>query len=615
MERHSIRATCRKTHVWIVIGVLLLTTSAALAQADRTDLLERAAGLRNEDPESALQLLDRALADALPEQLDEDELATVADLLGLRAAILRGRGRYEAAAADARRLVELAERSNDPGQMANAAFLQGSIEAEQGQFAAALDRFHTARRSLEEMDRPLELARMYNAIGLTHNFTGDQARAREYFERAVAAAGEAGDDRAGATYLGNLALTVAGLEGPESALPMLREVLRLGEETGAQTTATMARANLCDQLVLLDEKDEAETTCLAALEEVDRMGEARWQAGIRLALGNLRRRDGRLEEAVDWYRESLTIASESVPTIEDDVLEALIEALADLGRAGEALVLTQRRLALRDEQRETERRELVEELEVRYEVERAEADLDLLRLQSELQTTQIRQRDQLLIALLITLSVVAVASLGTLRSYRVKAGLEQDLALRNRELEKALDHINDLARHDSLTGLFNRRALEELGEREVKRQQRCGEPLSVMLMDVDRFKSINDRHGHTVGDEALQGLAAILRQNLRETDLVGRWGGEEFLCILPGTNLADAERSARRIRSALETVPVLTSSESVRLTLTTGIAAVSGRLDVAIQRADQAMYRGKREGRDTIVVAEPDSSGDAPGAL
>lgn len=469
MERHSIRATCRKTHVWIVIGVLLLTTSAALAQADRTDLLERAAGLRNEDPESALQLLDRALADALPEQLDEDELATVADLLGLRAAILRGRGRYEAAAADARRLVELAERSNDPGQMANAAFLQGSIEAEQGQFAAALDRFHTARRSLEEMDRPLELARMYNAIGLTHNFTGDQARAREYFERAVAAAGEAGDDRAGATYLGNLALTVAGLEGPESALPMLREVLRLGEETGAQTTATMARANLCDQLVLLDEKDEAETTCLAALEEVDRMGEARWQAGIRLALGN-------------------------------------------------------------------------------------------------------------------------------------------------RELEKALDHINDLARHDSLTGLFNRRALEELGEREVKRQQRCGEPLSVMLMDVDRFKSINDRHGHTVGDEALQGLAAILRQNLRETDLVGRWGGEEFLCILPGTNLADAERSARRIRSALETVPVLTSSESVRLTLTTGIAAVSGRLDVAIQRADQAMYSGKREGRDTIVVAEPDSSGDAPGA-
>lgn len=603
MDLHPVTATCRKFLVLAAVIALSLMAFTAIGQTDRFELLEQAKSLRNDNPEAALKLLDQALADQQTDQYSARELVAVAGLLEMRAAMQRGRAQYGAASADAQRLGELAKRSNDPGLAADAAFLQGSIEAEQGQFAAALDRFHAARRRLEGIDRPVELARIFNAIGVTHNFTGDQARAREYFQRAVDVARDAGAQGAAATYLGNLSLAVAELEGPGAAMPMLREVLQLSEESGAETTATMARANLCDQLVKLEQHDEAETTCLAALEEVDRMREARWQAGIRLTLGHLRRDGGRLEEAVDWYREALAIASASVPTIEDEVLASLSEALEDLGQTAEALALARQRLALRDQQRHSERRELVEELEVRYEVERSEADLELLRLQSALQATELQQRNMMLIALLIGLAITLVAAIGAVRSYWITTRLKRDLATRNSELEQAVAEITDLARHDSLTGLFNRRALEELGQHEVKRQQRHREPLSVMLMDVDFFKSINDRFGHAVGDQVLQGLASLLQENLRDTDLLGRWGGEEFLCILPKTDLAEAEHSAHRMQSALAAAPMQADGDTVRLTVTCGIAAVDTRLDEAIQRADQAMYRGKREGRNVIVVA------------
>lgn len=612
MDRDSFLKAWRAPLVVVVVIAVWLIPIGAFSQSDRAEILARAQSLRSSEPEAALQLLEPVLNSLQTERVDVEEADTIAKLLELRVAIQRGRGRYAAASADAQQLAELAERFDDPKLAASAAFLQGSIEAEQGQFAQALDRFHAARRRLEGSGQPRELARILNAIGVTHNFIGDQERAREYYQSALDSARAANDDRMAGTYLGNLALSVAQLEGPAAAVPLLREVLRLGEETGVQIMVTMARANLCDQLVELGQQAEAEIACLAALEEVDRMGEARWQAGIRLALGNLRARSGLPENAVEWYREALTIASASVPTIEDDVLEALIDALSDLGQAGEALALAERRIALRDERQETSRRALVEELEVRYEVERSEADLSLLRLQSELQSTQIRQRNQLVVALLVILLVAVIAAIGALRSYRIKAGLERDLALRNRELEKALDHINDLASHDSLTGLLNRRALEELGEKEVSRQQRHGGALSLMLMDIDHFKAINDRYGHSVGDEALRGLARILKENMRDSDLVGRWGGEEFLCILPNTDVAEAQQTARRIRSALKSALIRTSDEPVRLTLTCGIAAVEdGGLAEAIQKADQAMYQGKHDGRNAIMVADSNPTEEA----
>ncbi len=584
--------------------LLVLIASSHSADADLNDALAEAKAQVNTSPETSLALLNQALTDLGVDEIDPEEQPVFAELVELRAAIQRGLGRYVAAITDAERLADLGDRFNDDRIRARASLLIGSIKAEQGLYSDALERFHAARALLEDTEQPNALAAIHNAIGVTHNFAGDQERALSYFQQAVDSAREAGEDAASAVYLGNLALAVAQIDGPAAALPMLREVLQTNERLGNTSAATLAKGNICDQLIELERYDEADQQCLEAFEEMDATAEKRWQAGIRLALGNLRQRQGRLRDAENLYRDALDIASEAAPTQEDEILASLAEVLIDLERPAEALEILERRLAIRDQANETERRSLIEELEMRYEVQQSEAELELLRLQSELQGTQIKLRNQVLAGMLFLLGLACLSTIGAIHSYRVKARLEKDLARQNHELERALVQINELAQRDSLTSLLNRRALEELGKREVSLQQRREKPLSVVLMDVDFFKAVNDRYGHSVGDEVLQGFSSVLLDNLRDSDLVGRWGGEEFVCLLPEANLEDAEQLVRRIQTSLRSTPIETSSGSICLTVTAGISMVEDRLDVAINQADQAMYQGKHDGRDSIVIFE-----------
>jgi diguanylate cyclase (GGDEF)-like protein len=589
-------------HPFLKLILLVLVSSSCAAEIDLQATLAEARDLLDTSTEASLALLNDGLTDLEAEQVLPDNQVVFGELLELRATIQRGMGRYDLATADAERLAALGDQLSNEQMSARASLLLGSIHAEQGLYGAALELFHNARALLEDTDQPLALASIHNAIGVTHTFTGDQARARAYFERAVDGAKAAGDDRAATVYLGNLALSVAEVDGPEAALPMFREVLQANEEAGNTSAATLAKGNICDQLIRLKQYEQAEQQCLEALEAINRAGEKRWQAGIRLSLGGLRQQQGRLKEAESLYRDALRIASEAVPTLEDEILASLAEVLIDQERSVDALTILQRQLALRDQSIESDRQGLIEELEMRYKIDQTEAELELLQLQSELQATQIRQRNQLLMGMLLLLTLAVLSAIGAFRSYRDKARLEQSLARQNEDLENALEHINELARHDSLTGLLNRRALEEFGNREVSLKLRHHQPLSVVLIDLDHFKTINDRAGHAAGDEVLRAFSEVLLEHSRESDLIGRWGGEEFVALLPGTNLEDARQMVGRIQASLRSNPVSTPSGSIILTVTAGIASVEDRLDLAINNADQAMYKGKHDGRDRIVV-------------
>ena len=161
------------------------------------------------------------------------------------------------------------------------------------------------------------------------------------------------------------------------------------------------------------------------------------------------------------------------------------------------------------------------------------------------------------------------------------------------------------ARTDSLTGLDNRRSMQERGRAELKRAQRTGSPVSVILCDLDHFKSINDKYGHETGDAALTRAALVLRRALRESDVVGRWGGEEFMAILPATDAAGAAEVAERMRMAI----AVTTFDGVaeKPTISLGVAS-SEQLqdpglewDLLIKEADQRLYRAKHEGRNRVV--------------
>lgn len=172
------------------------------------------------------------------------------------------------------------------------------------------------------------------------------------------------------------------------------------------------------------------------------------------------------------------------------------------------------------------------------------------------------------------------------------------------ELKTALEHIRTVATHDELTGLPNRRHMLTLLSEHTDRQSRGGPAFAVALADMDHFKSVNDTFGHRIGDAALVCFASQARIHLRATDIVGRWGGEEFLIILPESLPGDPNTGIERLRGALAVTQVCTSAPHLRVAFSTGMTRyLSGEeIDDVIERADQALYIAKASGRNQTVA-------------
>ena len=200
---------------------------------------------------------------------------------------------------------------------------------------------------------------------------------------------------------------------------------------------------------------------------------------------------------------------------------------------------------------------------------------------------------------------------GELRA-RVSIG-ERILTLEMR-LREARDQFMVLATHDPLlTGLFNRRALQEHAEAEWQRSARGQGVLSLALLDIDHFKSVNDRLGHAAGDHALRLIGDLLTASKRAYDWAGRWGGEEFLLVLPGATSEDACGVAERVRAKVEASPLsLTNYGVINLRVSIGVSTMTPgapmTLDTLLQQADEALYTAKEQGRNRVAVYSPVSS-------
>lgn len=177
------------------------------------------------------------------------------------------------------------------------------------------------------------------------------------------------------------------------------------------------------------------------------------------------------------------------------------------------------------------------------------------------------------------------------------------------DLLVARDLLHEQALNDPLTGLRNRRAAEDVARRELAQSARSGQPVALALIDLDHFKRINDEHGHPVGDRVLCAAAHHLQAALRAGDFVARWGGEEFLVLLPGTAEAEAMAVAERLRAAIAHSPSLLAAAGSQVTASFGVAtwtAADGHFeDLAglLQRADEALYAAKHAGRDCVIAA------------
>ena len=202
--------------------------------------------------------------------------------------------------------------------------------------------------------------------------------------------------------------------------------------------------------------------------------------------------------------------------------------------------------------------------------------------------------------------VVVVLLSSTFLTTRVQSTREH-LRRQKAELAQALEQIRQLATHDDLTGLLNRRAMLDRMQLEQRRSLRSGSPLLIAQLDIDHFKAVNDTHGHAAGDLVLQSFADTVRRNVRDTDVLARWGGEEFVLLLCDTPAADAVALMERLRQAVQAmqVPVAQGGQPITVTVSIGLARhvpadpLAGTLD----RADRALYAAKAGGRNRVVPA------------
>ncbi len=176
------------------------------------------------------------------------------------------------------------------------------------------------------------------------------------------------------------------------------------------------------------------------------------------------------------------------------------------------------------------------------------------------------------------------------------------------ELTASREAYREQAAHDALTGVLSRRAILETLERELSRARRSRTSVAVALCDVDHFKLVNDRYGHQAGDSVLVEIARRMTSALRDSDVVGRVGGEEFLAVLPGADRTTGLAVAERIRAAVSALPVDLPSGSLPVTVSIGVAAKPGEpvtADLLVSAADRALYLAKDEGRDRVRCLEP----------
>jgi diguanylate cyclase (GGDEF)-like protein len=212
--------------------------------------------------------------------------------------------------------------------------------------------------------------------------------------------------------------------------------------------------------------------------------------------------------------------------------------------------------------------------------------------------------------------IFALARLADESDNRLRALEDRFLILQRENLDLVMKNriLSEISHKDALTGLYNRFYVMEKIDSEMNRALRHGYPISVLMLDLDHFKRINDSYGHPVGDEVLKTVGQVLRDSCRVYDVAGRYGGEEFCIVLPETQVGNTTQVAERIRNRLATTPLSVGNASIVVTASIGVAGMDSTEGVLsastlVERADRALYSAKHLGRNRVEMWNPAATG------
>lgn len=592
-----------------------LAEQAGLAAADRLEALTALGMLYAESGEriAAAQVADRL--ENWPDTPERPHARLASRLL--RSAEHRHAGDVGPAG----RLLAEAERllapDTPPRLRLRVLVARAGTETDTGRVELAVRAHHAALALANGLRLVPEAVRLLGQLAYTYAEAGQGDRAQALLEEAFAAAAPLDDDSLQA-YLHNLRSIVLDVQGDRAGeRAATLEAIRYATRAGNLRRQATMLGNLADSYLKTREYATALRYAQQALplarevRHIQAESLAQGNAGLALiALGRVEEGRRMLQEAIAASRRR-----EEWPGVAqfETELGAALEAAGDARGAVEAYHRGRR---VADEVWRREQQQALVELQARYDDERRQRDMQALDADNRLKTQELQRRDlEQRIWWLLGLAAAAAMALvgvGVRRVRRMHASLSRTNAQLLAQSER-----------DPLTGLANRRhvqsALPALGPHGTLQA-------SVLLIDIDHFKAINDRHGHAGGDAVLQALAQRMQRVLRDGDLVARWGGEEFLVVVPRSDTTPAERLARRLLHAVGGAPIELDGGPVEVTASIGYAGFAGEPGVfapgwerAVALADAAMYRAKERGRNRAcgvrVRRAPDAAAfDALGA-
>ncbi|MBL0027786.1 MAG: diguanylate cyclase [Rhodanobacteraceae bacterium] len=554
-----------------------------------------------------------------------------AQAVGLLGRIARRRGELQEAYAFQQESLRIARAANHPADAALALVNIGTVLRDMGRFSEAMDQQMQALDIRKQLGPGNRVDVPYRNIGLLYREIEDTQSAREYLEKAIAAAREEYDPAALSSALGSYATLLNDVGESTLALDTARRALAIDSRLGDRQGIALERLEAARALIALKRWSEARIEIDAGL----RLGESMRQADVLgralLYRGDLYSGEGQLAAAEAAYGRSLDYLTRAKLKPQLHAAYKAIEGLLEArGEALQALSYARQRAVLREELLGVTAARRLAVLELKQDRERAERQVEMLRLDNSLKELNLRTetlRRRIGIGFIATLVALLGVVFWRLREARRSARIlsrkndeisAQDAALRaaNARLTAQTHDLFRAATTDPLTTLSNRGHVMQQMIELFDRHKAQGLPLSLLLIDLDRFKPINDSMGHQFGDRVLIAAARVLREEMRDGDPLGRYGGEEFITALPGASAEEALVTAERLRLAIQRRMGVIEGEAIDLTASIGLAELhetgATSLSALIATADDALYRAKALGRNRTEISRSGSDRRKP---
>ncbi|HEX2789643.1 MAG TPA: tetratricopeptide repeat-containing diguanylate cyclase [Steroidobacteraceae bacterium] len=481
----------------------------------------------------------------------------------------------------------IATQTGDDQMLAEVLFSSGYLRALRGEYATGLNELRRAQTLFEQQQMPQHALAALDSIAITYNRMGDYTEAAHLFEHALEAQHKAGLKRDEMVTLHNLGRAQENLHEWDAARSAFAASLELSKQLDYIRGQAYALRGLASVANAQGNPNSAMTLLDRASELQQRTPDVRLLAQIELARGIALHQLRRLKESAAVLGQALLVfrqadsLGELTPTY--DELAAVDADLGDWRDAFEYRTLAQ----------STATRLLRDQLDQRFATLKVEFDTAAKEQENELLTRENEANQKALAQQqragnLRTAVVILTAMLFALLVW---------LAVHQR---RSTLRLRALAMTDELTGVPNRRAVLALLAQLLRRSHT---PTSILIMDIDHFKSINDRHGHLIGDETLRAMTANLREAVAEPALFGRLGGEEFAAVLPATGLEQAITIAERLRERVMRIDLSRWLGDRRITVSIGVATsvpTRDTISVMLRRADAALYAAKDAGRNCV---------------